>query len=114
MKTLDPQDPDYAEMLRRFETEMDVENSRDTDDLFRKFRYFNNREASVKQAILLRRYAKEKGIPIRKPRGISERKGVPRKELKRHYTAHKVKGKMQMVARIPKGQKGAGRFAKRG
>jgi len=41
-------------------------------------------------------------------------KGVPREQLKRRYAVHKVKGKTRMVARIPKGQKGAGRFAKRG
>jgi hypothetical protein len=108
-------DPNYAEMLRRFEYAMDVENSRNTDDLFRKFRYFINREPSVKQKILLEDYARQKGIPTaRKPRpmGISQRKGVPREQLKRNYTVHKVRGKMVMVARIPKGMKGAGRFAK--
>ena len=114
MKTLDPQDPDYAEMLRRFESEMDVEDSRDTDDLFRKFRYWQNRFPSVRQEILLRRYAREHGIRVARAKGISERKRVPREHLKRRFTVHKVRGKTRMVARIPKGMKGAGRFAKRG
>jgi len=105
--------PDYAEMLRRFETVMDVERSKNTDDLFRKFRYFQNREPSVKQEILLRKYAREHGIPIIKPLGISEKLGIPREQLKRHFTFHKVRGRTVMVARIPKGMKGAGRFAKR-
>jgi len=106
--------PDYSEMLRRFEFAMDVENSRDTDDLFRKFRYFQNREVSVKQGILLRQYAREHGIREKPPLGISIRKGKPREELRRHYTTHIRKGKRVMVARIPKGMKGAGRFARIG
>jgi len=105
--------PDYAEMLRRFETVMDVEKSKNTDDLFRKFRYFQNREPSVKQEILLRKYAREHGIPITKAIGISERLEIPREQLKRHYTVHKVRGRTVMVARIPKGMKGAGRFARK-
>ena len=106
--------PDYSEMLRRFESEMDVEKSRDTDDLFRKFEYFQNREVSVRQGMLLRQYAREHGIREKPPVGISRRKGKPREELRRHYTTHLRKGKRVMVARIPKGMKGAGRFAKRG
>ena len=107
--------PDYAEMLRRFEYDMNVEESRDTDDLFRKFEYWQNRQASVRQEILLRRYAREHGIrQTRMPVGISRAKGIPREQLKRHYTTHKVRGRTRMVARIPKGQKGAGRFTKRG
>jgi hypothetical protein len=117
VKALDPDDPAYAEMLNRLERVMNAEISRDTDDLFRKFRYFQNRELSPKQRILLSRYAKQKGIPTaRKPRpiGISRRRGVSRVQLKRHYTVHEVRGKTVVVARIPKGMKGAGRFAKRG
>jgi len=105
--------PNYAEMLRRFETEMNVEDSRDTDDLFRKFGYFQNRPPSVKQEILLRKYARKHGIPEKRPLGISEKLGIPREQLKRHYTVHKVRGKTVMVARIPKGMKGAGRFARK-
>jgi hypothetical protein len=116
VKPLDPDDPDYAEMLRRFEYAMDVEKSRDTDDLFRKFRYFINREPSVKQRILLERFGRKKGIPIgirhRRGIGISERKGIRREVLTLHFTVHKVRGKARVVARILKGQKGAGRFAK--
>lgn len=66
--------------------------------------------------MLLLKYCEEKGIgKPQKPRpiGISQRKSVPREELRRHYTVHKVRGKTKMVARIPKGKKGAGRFAKR-
>ena len=113
MKTLDPDDPDYAEMLRRFEREINVEDSRDTDELIRKFAYFQNRGVTDRQRILLRRYGKEKGIPTRRAIGISQRKGRTREQLKRHYTVHKVRGKTQMVARIPKGMKGAGRFARK-
>lgn len=105
---------DLKQMFQRFESEMDVEKCRDTDDLFRKFRFWQNRFPSVKQGILLRKYAEERGILVRRPRGIAERKGVPREQLKRRYTVHKVKGKTRMVARIPKGKKGAGRFAKKG
>jgi hypothetical protein len=105
--------PDYAEMLRRFEYEMNVEESRDTDDLFRKFVFWQGRQASIKQRILLRQYAREHGIRERLLIGISRRKGKLREELRRHYTTHVRKGKRVMVARIPKGMKGAGRFAKR-
>jgi hypothetical protein len=110
---------DIKQMFRRFEYEMDVEKSRNTDELFRKFRYWIGREPSYKQKDLLEKYAKEHGIGIKKPEkpkpiGISKRKGVPREQLKRNYTVHKVRGKMVMVARIPKGMKGAGRFARRG
>jgi hypothetical protein len=60
---------------------------------------------------------REKGIPARiligRRIGISQRKGVRRDVLERHFTVHKVRGRTVIVARIPKGQKGAGRFAKR-
>ena len=111
-------DSKYDDLLGRFEREMEVDKSRDSEDYIRKFRFFQSREVTYKQKqnILLPR-CRELGIPLvyrPKPVGVTKRKGKPREELKRHYTVHKVRGKMQMVARIPKGMKGAGRFAKRG
>lgn len=111
---------DVKDMLDRFEKVMDVRESKSTNDLIRKFEYFQNRKATYKQQQVLEKYAEQKGIGIeekpRRPRpiGISKRKGKPREELKRHYTVHKARGKTRMVARIPKGQKGAGRFARKG
>lgn len=46
------------------------------------------------------------------PMKIQRVKGKPREESRRHYTTRMRKGKRVMVARIPKGQKGAGRLAK--
>ena len=107
-------EPDEVkELFNRFESAIDVREARDSEDVIRKFAYWQNRTPSIKQKILLRKYAKQKGLGItrEKPRGISARKGKPREELRRHYTTHKVRGRTRMVARIPKGKKGAGRFA---
>lgn len=80
------------------------------------FQYWQGRKATFKQQSAPSKIAEEKGIGAKaekpKPIGISTRKGKPREELRRHYTAHTVKDKTRMVARILKGQKGAGRFAK--
>ena len=104
----------FPEAFARFESEINIRDSRDSNELIRKFSYWQNRPSSLKQQLLIRDIARARGIRAVKPRGISERKGIPRKELKRHYTEHKVRGKSRMVARISKGMKGAGRFATRG
>lgn len=105
----------FPEAFARFErSDVDISDVRDSNDLIRKFRYWNRwGTTTTQQDIALRKEARRLGIKIRKPIGISERLGIPREELKRHFTTHKVKGKIRIVARIPKGQKGAGRFAKR-
>ena len=109
----------FPEAFKRFEQEIDLSEVKDRGDITRKFSYWQTRDMTHKQKEALWQIAEDKGIiPIeRKPeprprrKGVSEIKGIPREELRRHYTAHKVRGKMQRVARIPKGKKGAGQFA---
>jgi len=104
----------FPEAFARFErSDVDISDVRDSNDLIRKFRYWLNRGTTTQQDIAIRKEARRLGIKIRKPIGISERLDVPREILKRHFTTHTVKGKIRKVARIPKGQKGAGRFAKK-
>jgi len=104
----------FPEAYARFEkSDVDLSDVRDSSDLIRKFRYWLNRSTTARQNIAIRKEAKKRGIPVKKPLGISERLGVPREKLKRHYTFITVRGKTRRVARIPKGQKGAGRFAKK-
>jgi len=104
----------FPEAFKRFEkSDIDISQVRDSNDLIRKFRYWINRGTTAQQDIAIRREARRLGIKIKKPIGISERLDVPREILKRHFTTHKVKGKIRRVARIPKGQKGAGRFGKK-
>jgi hypothetical protein len=64
-------EPDEVkEMLNRFERVIDISEAKDSDDIIRKFAYFQNRKVSPKQKILLEKYAKQKGIGIivEKPR----------------------------------------------
>jgi len=104
----------FPEAFARFEqSDVDISECRDSDDLIRKFRYWLIRGTTHQQNVALRKEAKRLGIPITKKLGISEKLGIPREELKRHFTTHMIKGKSRTVVRIPKGQKGAGRFAKR-
>lgn len=104
----------FPEAFERFErSDVDISDVRDSNDLIRKFRYWLNRGTTSQQDIALRKEARRLGIKIREPIGISERLGIPRELLKKHFTTHITKGKHITVARIPKGQKGAGRFAKR-
>ena len=100
----------FPQAFKRFEEEMDISKVKDTDDIYRKYVRWQGYKISTKQQICIRRIAIERGIIIIKPKGISERKGKPREELRKRYTTHKVRGKVKMVARIPKGKKGAGRF----
>ena len=106
----------FPEAFKRFESEMNIERAKDTDDLVKKFVAWQNRPISPKQQTALRQKAEELGLEIL-PRvkgvGITKRTGKTREELRKHYTQHKVKGKSRIVARIPKGMKGAGRFAKK-
>ena len=107
-------EPDEVkEMLRRFENEIDISESRDSDDIIRKFGYFQNRDASLKQQLLLRKYARDRGLPIRKPRGISERKGIPRKELKARYTPVKRYTKKGIRYTVQPRDSKTGRYVKR-
>jgi len=104
----------FPEAFERFErSDIDISDVRDSNDLIRKFRYWLNRGTTAQQDIAIRREARRLGIKIKKPIGISERLDVPREVLKRHFTTHITKGRTVTVARIPKGQKGAGRFAKK-
>jgi len=58
-------EPDEVkEMLQRFERVIDISEVKDSDDIIRKFQYFQNRKTSYKQKILLEKYAKQKGIGI--------------------------------------------------
>jgi len=107
-------EPDEVkEMLRRFENEIDISESRDSDDIIRKFGYFQNRDASLKQQLLLRKYARDRGLPIRKPRGISERKGIPREKLKARYLPIKQRTKKGYYYRVQPRDSKTGRYIKR-
>lgn len=103
----------FPEAFKRFEQkeEIDYDKISDSNQLMKKFAYWQNRRVSPKQRMCIRQIAEEKGIKIiryypRRPKEVRER-------LRRHYTVVKIRGKSRIVARIPKGQKGAGRFVKR-
>lgn len=117
-----PDTESAQKMLERFERSEEYNEHRlqDSDDVLRQFRFWQDRPVTQKQKIVLMRYAEKQDIPISYrakkivyKEGISKRKGISKEELRRHYTTHKVKGKSRIVARIPKGLKGAGRFAKK-
>lgn len=107
----------FPEAYKRFERkeEIDYRKIEDSNDLMRKFAYWQNRPVSPKQRMVIREIAEKKGIIIKRyrPRRTKEE----RERIRRTYTVitYKVKGKIKrrIVARIPKGKKGAGRFAKR-
>jgi len=102
----------FPEAFARFEkSDIDISDVRDSNDLIRKFRYWINRTTTIKQDEALRVEARRLGIPITPQRKLIIYEPLPK--VKVHYTFHKVRGKNVMVARIPKGMKGAGRFAKR-
>ena len=101
----------FPEAFERFErSDVDISDVRDSNDLIRKFRYWINRGTTPKQDEALRVEAKRLGIPIHEELIIYR---AYERRIKPHITFHKVKGKTRTVTRIPKGQKGAGRFAKR-
>jgi len=101
----------FPEAFARFEkSDVDISKVRDSNDLIRKFRYWINRETTELQDKCIRKEAKRLGIPISPQRKLIIYEPLPK--VKVHHTFHKVRGKTVMVARIPKGQKGAGRFAK--
>lgn len=107
-------EPDEVkEMLRRFENEIDLSDSKDSDDIIRKFGYFQNRDASLKQEILLRKWSKEKGLAIKKPRGISEKKAIPREKLKARYLPIKQRTKKGYYYRVQPRDTKTGRYVKR-
>ena len=112
----------FPEAFERFEHGfVDISKVKDSDDLIRLFRYWIARGTTHQQETALRVEARKRGIPIKRAIGISEKLGITREQYKRgirepikiFYTTHLVRGKSRTVARIPKGQKGAGRFAKR-
>jgi len=82
----------FPEAFARFEkSEIDLNEIRDSNDLIRKFRYWNNVHATThQQDISLKKIARERGIRIVGAKGISERKGITRKEAKKKYTTIKV------------------------
>lgn len=97
----------FPEAFERFErSDVDISTVKDSNDLIRRFRYWQNRITTSRQDEALRVEARRLGIPITREIRIIRKAKV-------HYTFHKVRGKTVTVARIPKGQKGAGRFAKR-
>jgi len=103
----------FPEAFKRFEQkeEIDYDKITDSNHLMKKFQYWQNRRVSPKQRMCIRKIADEKGIKIIRYR--PKRTKEERERVRRHYTVHKVRGKTKMVARISKGKKGAGRFAKR-
>jgi len=104
----------FPEAFRRFEkSDIDISDVRDSNDLIRKFRYWINRSTSDLQDKCLRKEARRLGIPISPQRKITIYAPLPKPIIKPHITFHTVKGKIREVRRIPKGQKGAGRFVKK-
>jgi len=103
----------FPEAFKRFEQreEIDYKKIDDSNDLMKKFQYWQNRRVSPKQRMAIRQIAEDKGIKITRYR--PKRTPEAREKLRRHYTVVTIKGKRRVVARIPKGQTGAGRFAKR-
>jgi len=103
----------FPEAFKRFEKreEIDYDTIEDSNDLMKKFQYWQNRRVSPKQRMAIRQIAEDKGIKITRYR--PRRRKEERERIRRHYTVVKIKGKSRIVARIPKGQTGAGRFAKR-
>lgn len=103
----------FPEAFRRFEKKEEIDYSKITDSnqLMKKFSYWQNRPVSPKQRMVIRQIAEKKGIPIIRYR--PRRTKAQREKLRRHYTVVTIRGKSRVVARIPKGKKGAGRFAKR-
>lgn len=105
----------FPEVFRRFEKQVDLTDKkqvRDSNDVIRKFEYWQDRRTSAKQKEALRRMSDEMGLPVRR---IKPRTQEQREAKRKHYTpvTSKKTGKTRIVARIPKGQKGAGRFAKK-
>jgi len=103
----------FPEAFKRFETKEEIDYNKidDSNDLMRKFQYWQNRRCSPKQRMVIRQIAEDKGIKITRYR--PRRRKEERERIRRHYTVVTIKGKSRVVARIPKGQKGAGQFAKR-
>jgi len=103
----------FPEAFKRFEQKEEIDYSKITDSnqLMKKFAYWQNRRVSPKQRMAIREIAEDKRIKIIRYRP----KRIPkeRERIRRHYTVVTIRGKKRIVARIPKGKKGAGRFAKR-
>lgn len=105
----------FPEAFDRFEKEIDISDSKDSDDIIHKFRIWQNRNVTRKQQMLIREISEEKGliiIPVRKRKGISEAKGKPRKELKRRYGAVTYKTKKGIVRHIQARDSKTGRYVK--
>jgi hypothetical protein len=96
----------FPEAFERFEkSEIDLDKVKDSNELIRKFRYWNNVHATThQQDVGLRKIARERGIRISRAKGISERKGVSRESLKRRYIQFRRKGKVYAQARDYKGR----------
>ena len=104
----------FPEAFERFEkSEVDLDKIRDSNDLIRKFRYWNNIGTTThQQDISLKKIARERGIKIVGAKGISERKGVSREALKKRYTAVTYHTKKGDVIRI-RARDSKGRFTKK-
>jgi hypothetical protein len=105
----------FPEAFNRFEKKSDIDISKvkDSNDLIRKFRYWNNvGTTTTKQDLAIKREARRLGIKIVRAKGISEKKGMPREKLKRRYGAVTYYTKKGKVLRIrPRDSKG--RFTKK-
>ena len=108
----------FPEAFARFEKAEDIDLSdvKSSEDIIRKFAYWQNRTVTLKQQSLIREIAKEKGLIIserKKGIGISRRKGVERKALKKRYTAVRYKTKKGEVRRILARDSKTGRYVKK-
>lgn len=103
----------FPEAFARFEkSEISTKQVRDSNDLIRQFRYWQNRGTTTKQDLALRHIAEEKGIRIIKGRGISEKEHKSREEIKKRFTVSKYYTKKGIVNRIVARDK-KGRFTKK-
>ena len=104
----------FPEAFGRFEkSEIDISKVKDSDELIRKFRYWNNvGRTTTKQDLAIKDEARKRGIKIVRAKGISERKGVSREKLKRRYGAVTYHTKKGIVLRV-RGRDSKGRFTKK-
>jgi hypothetical protein len=103
---------DYVDegLFERYEEEMNVDEAKNSDDIIRKFRYFQNHPVSAKQAKLLIKYSRKHGLKVKSAyerihekvrEGKSanqilrelKREGVGIRRQKLFYTVRTIKGK---------------------
>jgi hypothetical protein len=115
------EDDDIKQMFRRFESreEIDYENKKQiksNEDVIRKIGYWQNRPVSPKLKAWINDYLRTEhpNVPIKRAKGISEKKGASREQLKRRYVAVTYHTKKGIVRYMRPRDSKTGRFTKRG